>query len=244
MGRKSRQKRERRERGNGPLPKVVDGYSRRSLFALLEAASASPTAAHRGPSLALLFQATAQRHDGDGGAAAPDLLSELVGQILSLDPRVQTWEDFQPYDARAEVVVRWGPSLFRLLPGSLERPTAMVNNHILLASVIDRTLMPTLGFGLFDAGEMLLRRIDHVAGRLAPGWREGPAAQIGDAPRVTQAETDAAAELTPLGELANECTRPSCAAAAAAQYTIEAKNLRADPSHPVSTFGTTVAGVR
>ena len=61
MGRKSRKKRERRERGDGPVAALVEGFASESLIPLLEAASVSPTGAHRGPSIASLFHAVAQR---------------------------------------------------------------------------------------------------------------------------------------------------------------------------------------
>lgn len=131
--------------------------------------------------------------------------------------------------------------MFRLLPGSLERPTARVNEHILLASVIDRVLVPQFGFGLFDAGELVLRRLDHVARSLAPHWPDGPVAEATDDPRITRDEIDAAAELLCLDEMLCECTHPDRAAAAAARYTVPAKELHCDPSHPVSTFWTVIA---
>jgi hypothetical protein len=156
-------------------------------------------------------------------------------------PAIGAQEDFRPYDGRSEVLVRWGPELFRLLPGSLERPTAMVDQHILLASVIDRVLIPRLGFGLFDVGELILRRLDDVACSLAPRWPDGAAVEVDDNPGVTQVEIDAAGGLPSLEDMLQECVDPRRAAAAAARYTLAAKDLRCDPSDPVSTFGTAIA---
>ena len=117
----------------------------------------------------------------------------------------------------------------------------MVNQHILLASVIDRVLVPRFGFGLFVAGELVLRRLDHVARYLVPHWSDGPAAEVGDAPRLTQGEVDAVAGLLSVADMLCECVDPDRAAAAAARYTVAAKKLHCDPSHPVSTFQTAIA---
>ena len=117
----------------------------------------------------------------------------------------------------------------------------MVNQHILLASVIDRVLVPRFGFGLFDVGELVLRRLDHVARSLVPHWPDGPAAEVGDAPRLTQSEVDAVVGLLSVDEMLRECVDPDHAAAAAARYTVAAKKLHCDPSHPVSTFQTAIA---
>lgn len=241
VGRKSREKRERRERGEGPIAALVDGFSSDSLIPLLEAASVSPTAAHRGPSIASLFHAVAQRRRGGNKSATPNVLPKLVAGVLAALPGIGNMEDFRSFDPRSEVLVRWGPGLFRLLPGSLERPTAMVNHEALLASVIDRVLVPRLGFGLSDAGELILRRVDHVARCLTAHWPDVPVADVGDDPHVTQAEVDAANGLRSFEEMLGDCVFPNRAAAAAARYTFAAKKLQCDVSHPVSTFQTAIA---
>ena len=103
MGRKSREKRERRERGDGPVAALVEGFASESLIPLLEAASVSPTGAHRGPSIASLFHAVAQRRRGGTQPALPEVLSELVAGVRAAYPGVSTMEDFCPYDGRSEV---------------------------------------------------------------------------------------------------------------------------------------------
>src|SRR5664280_245259 len=241
LGKSSRRKRERRDGLSNQATGLVAGLASSSLIPLLEAASVSPTAAHRGPSIAVLFDALAKRRQGGDRSAGANVLPELIARVSRVQPSIGTLEDFRPYDARPEVLVRWGSNLFRLLPGSLERPVAMVNQHILLASVIDRVLVPLLGFGLLDAGELVLRRLDHVARTLVPRWPNGPASEVGDDPHISQAEVDAAAGLSSLDEMLRECVNPDRAAAAVARYTVAAKDLQCDPSHPVSTFRTAIA---
>ena len=61
MGRKSRTKRERREHGSGTVAVAAKGRSLAGLLALVEAAAVSPTANHRVPSRALIFDAALKR---------------------------------------------------------------------------------------------------------------------------------------------------------------------------------------
>lgn len=61
MGRKSREKKERKERGDGPIAELTAPYSTNQFLDALDAASVSPTAAHRVPSLAVLFEAAVRR---------------------------------------------------------------------------------------------------------------------------------------------------------------------------------------
>ena len=61
MGRKSRTKRERREHGAGMVAVAAKGHSLAGLLALVEAAAVSPTANHRVPSLAVIFDAALKR---------------------------------------------------------------------------------------------------------------------------------------------------------------------------------------
>ena len=150
-------------------------------------------------------------------------------------------EDFQPYDARSEVLVRWGAELFRVLPGSLERPTAMVNQHARLAEAVDDVLVDELGFGLSDVGELVLRRLDAVATHLAPHWSDGPAAEIGSPPNVSVEEFVAATSLPSVADVTQACADPDRARAAAERFVVSARKLPFDPSHPVATFGPVVA---
>lgn len=154
---------------------------------------------------------------------------------------IATLEDFQPYDVRSEVLVRWGADLFRIVPGSLERPTAMVGQHARLAAAIDGLLVAELGFGLHDVGEIILRRLNAAAGRLAPHWPEGPAAADGADASASDAEAAAAASLPSLADILEACTDPDRARTAAERFVVPPSKLQFDPSHPVATFGPAIA---
>jgi hypothetical protein len=241
MGRKSREKRERREEGGDSVAHALKNFSTASLYPLLDAASVSPTAAHRGPSIATLFYTAVRRRRTGARPASPADLPPLVAAARIKNPAITTLEDFQPYDIRSEVLTRWGSNLFRIVPGSLERPTAMVSQHAGLAAAIDGLLVAELGFGLRDVGEIILRRLNEVAARLAPYWPDDPAAAVGSDPLVSEAEVVAAGSLPTLTAVVEACTDVNRARAAAARYVVPSGNLRFDPSHPVATFGTAIA---
>lgn len=246
MGRKSREKKERRKAPADPVTSLVGGAEPHALLALVEAASASPTAAHRNISLALLFHAVVQRRSRKAaqpslGPVAANDLSRLVSEVGAAVHGVEMYEDCRSFDNRLEVLVRWGPELFRLLAGALERPVSVVSEVSLLAKVIDQVLVPRLGFGLADVGELVLRRVDQVARGLAVYWPEGELAEVGDEARVTQAEIDAVVALRSYSDLTEECSFPDRAVAAAANYTVAAQDLQCDPFDGISAFGTAIA---
>ena len=243
MGRKSRKKRERREReANSPVSRVLHDLSTPTVFPLLEAASVSPAAAHRGPSIASLFHTAVQRRNAEGRPAIASDLPTLVDAVSAEhDGAMAMLKDFQPYDTRSEVLVRWGTDLFRMIPGLLERPTAMVNQHNLLATAIDGFLVGELGFGLRDVGEVILRRLDAAATRLAPHWNEDPAATVGSHPGISAEELTAAASLPSLADVTSACTNLDRARAAAKRFVLSASKLSLDPSRPVATFGPAIA---
>ncbi len=165
----------------------------------------------------------------------------LVNEVGRLLPEIADFEDFTPFDNRPEVLVRWGADLFRLMAGALERPVAVVNGLSLLARVIDRVLVPKLGFGLADAGELILRRVDQVANALAEVWPDGPVAGVRDDAQVTQAEVDAVAALSPFIDLPALCSSPDRALTAANHYTVNARDLVCDPFESTSIFGQVIA---
>lgn len=241
MGKSSRAKRERRERDDGPVARLVGGFSARSLTALLEAGATSPTAAHCGPSIAALWHAVALHGRNSAQAASPADLAVLVTAVRAAVPRIATVEDAAPYDARAEVLVPWGSDLFRVVPGSLERPTALIRQHRYLAAVIDRVLIPKIGFGLGDVGELILRRIDQVATALEPHWPSGPAADADHDPEVSVAEMAAVADLPPLTDMVRQCGAPERARSALTRYTFSMRDLPFDLGAPDAVFGTALA---
>ena len=243
MGRKSREKKERRERGDGPLAALIATYSNPDLLATLDAATTSPSAAQRALTLSMVFHAAVGRRRAGPNAFAPTDLHALVADVAEILPELWSMEDFQPYDARLEVLVPWNGGLFRMLPGSMERPTQAVRQQRLLASVIDPVLIRELGFGLADAGELVLRRMDAVANALAAVWPTGPQAEIGEAATVTDAEVAAIISVPSMDDLVSKCSNPEAAALALDRYTVRGDALASDGLSMVatSTFGTTIA---
>ena len=167
---KRRKKNRTRQSGKLALPSItgVRRFSRTSLLALLEAASCSPTAAHRLQSLGVLFASVPDASDEQPDPVASDLAA-LLDEVTSRVP-LHHLEDYVPADPRLVVVVRWRNELFRIMPGSLERPVAMIERARIVAEAIDGTLVDALGFSLSDICELILRRIDSVAAVLAPAW--------------------------------------------------------------------------
>lgn len=241
MGRKSREKRERREQASGPIARGAKGASRAELLALLEAASVSPTAAHRIPSLALVFDHVLRYARPGPRGVTPELLPNLVTAAHEVDPRLDLQEDWRPYDVRSRVVVPWLGGLHRLVPGSLERPVATVDFLGLLSSAIDHVLIENEGYGLRDVVELILRRIDHVAWSLAPTWPSDGTAEVGDPPRVSDQEFAAAQSLRPLLDEVARCSSPERALVALQRHAVPLKGLTCDPHDPVSSFGSAVA---
>jgi hypothetical protein len=254
MGKDSEDKRRRRQRRNqrkadaGTSPRaskaarVLASYSISSVSALLDAASVSPKAAHCGSAIAYLFSTSAQRRGSPAEVVPADALPRLISAAYADQPSLAQGDDFQPYDGREEVLVRWGSGLFRMLAGSLERPTALVNQHALLASVIDRVLVPLVGFGLGDAGELVLRRIDAAARSILPQSPTGPQAEIRDVPQLTEPEVRSAIELASFPVIASDCSDPVRAKLALERFTVEPSNLLLEPAMGVvSRFGTALA---
>jgi hypothetical protein len=242
VGRKSREKRDRRRRlASQPVLAAIRPFTRSSLLPLLEAASVSPTAGHRLPSLSVVFQAVITR-SGDGSrTASPDDLSTFVEAAQRQDPRIATMEDSVPYDPRLEVIARWRGNMYRLLPGALERPVAKLDRLHLLAAAIDPVLVRSIGYGLGDLAELVLRRVDSVAAALASVWLPGPMPDVGDPASLTQAEIDSAGSLAELRELVASCSNPERADRALTEFSVRRQDLIADVSHPDATFGPLLA---
>lgn len=240
MGKQSRRKKEQRRRGVGPVVDVARGVSQESLLALLEASSASPTACHRGASLALVFASAMKRTRTGSQRATPDLLPKLVEAANQEVAELWQLEDFLPCDARLEVLVRWENGLYRILPSSLEQPVAAVGILHLLAEVIDPVLIEHLGFGLGDAVELVLRRVDHVASVLAPAWGDRQE-DLGTVPAITAGELEAARSLLDISKQVRSCRNPQRAERALESLSVRPKRLGLNLSGPTSFFGPTIA---
>ena len=240
MGRQSRKKKERRKHGAGPVARVTKGVSQESLLALLEASSASPTACHRGASLALVFDSVMKRTRTGSRQASPDLLPKLVEAASKEAADLWQLEDFLPCDARLEVVVRWENGLYRILPSPLEQPVAVVENLRLLAEVIDPVLVEHLGFGLADAVELVLRRVDHVASVLAPAWGIRQET-VGTAPVITAGELTAARTLLHIPKQVQACRNPERAQSALEYLSVRPQRSVLTLAGRSSYFGPTIA---
>ena len=172
--------------------------------------------------------------------ATPALLPELVDAARREDPKLWQREDVLPYDARLEVMVGWGGDLYRLLPGYLEQPVAVVETLRMLANVIDPVLVEHLGFGLEDAVELVLRRVDHVASVLEPTWsiREE---SLDAAPFINREEFAAAATLLNLSEQVAASRHPERAQRALEHLSAGPADLLFESSGGVAPFGAVLA---
>ena len=243
MGRKSREKRERRKRRTGGLVGALRGLDARSVESLLEAAGASPTANHCLPSIAHTFGTLVRYGSPRGRRAIAEDLPILLGLAGNADTRIAQLENYISYDVTLKVCARWGKELYRLLPGMLPRPVAAVQEARLLASCIDPVLEGDLGYGLGDAVELILRRVDHVSTTLAPVWISGQAPNPDDPPSTTLDEISAAAGLQDIAAQVAECNNPERARRALESLSLPRNKLaEVLPSQDqTASFGTALA---
>ena len=242
MGRKSRAKRERREHDAGPVARVAHGRSRASLLALLEAASVSPNASQYLPSLSVIYESLANRRIRMGGERAdPALLAPLIRAANQECPSVTAEEDCLPHDPRFDVRVEWSGEMFRMIAGTLERPTSVVEMLRRLAATIDPVLYEHTPYGLNDVVELVLRRVDVVARMLAPTWPTELEQELGSVSQVRPEELAAAGRLPALEDQVAECSDPERAWAALEAYSVPSRSLRREAMSPVATFGSTIA---
>ncbi len=226
----------------GPVARVAKGVSMDSLLALLEAASASPTACHRLASLALVFDSVVKRTKTGSSEAAPDLLPKLVEAAHREHRKIRRLEDFIPHDARMEVAVRWDGGMYRLLPGSLDQPVGMVGNLRMLADVVDPVLVEHVEFGLADVVELVLRRVDHVASALAPTWSTRQET-VGTPPHISDRELAAAETLLDISDQVAKCRNPDQAQVALEILSVSPEEMMFNPSGVAPGFGS-ILGVR
>ena len=240
MGRKSREKRERR---TGGLVGALRGLDARSVESLLEAAGASPTASHCLPSIAHTFGTLMKHGSPEGRRSIPEDLPVLLDFARDADTRIAQLEDYIPCDVTLQVCARWGKALYRMLPGTLSRPVAAVQEARLLASCIDPVLVCDLGYGLGDAVELILGRVDHVFTTLAPVWTSGQAPNPGDPPSIKSDEINAAAGLQDMVAQVAECNSPARARRALADLSLPRNKLvKVLPSqYQTASFGTAMA---
>ena len=222
------------------IERAMTGVSRASLVALLEAASSSPTACHRLPSLALVFDAAAERASVEGRLADPSLLPALVAAAHESEPQLRTLEDRKPCDVRAGAIVRWNGELHQLLPGFLVRPIAAIDELGLLAQAIDPVLVDHRGYGLGDLIELVLRRMNHVAAVLSAAWPEDEMPEPGSPAYISDNEFQAATQLQDIFAQVDACEAPDRAREALLAHTVSPNELACRLDDQVSVFADTI----
>lgn len=226
MGRKSRAKRERRERGQKPIARILRGHSRSSLLALLEAASVSPNASQYLPSLTVAFESLIA-HDRLGDKPADvSLLEPLMGAVNDECVSIADQEDFLPHDPRLDVRVPWSGEVFRMAPGGLERPTSDVEMLRRLGLLTDPVLRERVGYGLADLVELVLRRVDAVVQSLAAVWAIDLVPELGSRPGMSQEEIAAAAGVPSIAYQVAQCSNPRRARAALEAHSVSVDAIR------------------
>ena len=243
MSKKSKALRRNRRRATLTLfREVLSGYGAPSLIQLIEAASVSPMAAHRTPSLGRLYVDTIRLWPtGPREAIALDL-PRLVEATQSRSPDLSTMEDYVPLDPRLEVLVDWNDHTFRLLPGSLERPVAMFQRARLVHRATADTLLNHLGFSVDEVAQLVLARLDAAATEYAEAWpqdadRPGP----WDPPVLSERELEATRQLGDVSALVPDPVASPRLARALAWATKDLDSLEFSPHDPSSMFGPTLA---
>ena len=235
-------RRSRRRATLTPFREVLSGYGAPSLIRLIEAASVSPMAAHRTPSLGKLYLDTIRLWPtGPREAIALDL-PRLVEATQSRDPDLSMMEDYVPLDPRLEVLVDWNDHTFRLLPGSLERPVAMFQRARLVHRATAETLLNHLGSSVDEVAQLVLARLDAVATEYAEAWpqdadRPGP----WDPPVLSERELEATRQLGDVSALVPDPVASPRLARALAWATKDLDSIEFSPHDPSSMFGPTLA---
>lgn len=232
--------RSRRRRHLRSIERAMAGVSRSSLLALLEAACSSPTASHRIPSLAVVFDAVANSAGVAGRHADASLLPMLVAAAHESEPQLRALEDHQPLDVRAGAVVRWNGDLHRLLPGFLGRPIAEIDELCLLANAIDPVLVDHRGYGLGDLIELVLRRMDHIAGALSAAWPSDDVPEPDSPVYITDNELGAASQLEDICVQVDACEAPDRAREALLAHSVSPRRLACRVDDPVAVFADTI----
>ena len=202
----------------------------------------SPNASQYLPSLSVIYESLANGRIRLGKRHADvALLHPLIQAANKECPAVADEEDHLPHDPRFDVRVEWSGVLFRMVAGTLERPTSVVEMLRRLAVTVDPVLREHARYGLTDIVELILRRVDAVAGILAPTWPSDLEQELYSPPQVGAEEVAAAARLPAIEDQVAECSNPGRAWAALDAHSVPAKGLRREAGSPVATFGSTIA---
>lgn len=174
---------------------TLEGFEPTSVHAVLHAACSSPTAVHRGPSLAAILVGLIARPPRGGRLAGPPDLSGWLAALRMADRIYGEVEDWLPADPREVVLVRFGGGRWPVHPGLMPRPVEAVDRALRYADSADSVLVPQLGFGIADVVELALRIMAAERAVLAPFW-SGAASTDPAAPAVVSVpEVTAAAGL-------------------------------------------------
>lgn len=223
------------------LQSLVSELESGGSLALLEAASCSPTAAHFLPSIGAIYNVVVRCLPGGNREATPTDLALMTTMAMDLVPGLEAYQDHVPPDPRKSVSVRFGDGVFRIVPGAIERPVAMINRAHLVAEVVDGVLIPSLGFGLADYVEVALRRIDAVVQAVASAWDEAPPADPAAEPFIREAELLACMNLPDIDAMVLGSASENRAEAALKWATRTVDELAGDPFDPSATFSVGLA---
>ena len=210
-----------KHRKAGLVTQQVNGVSAESLVPLIEAASVSPGTFQRLPSLLEIFVSVMAR--GGSQPADAGLLHRLLDISHQENSTLERVESMGPAGDMLEASVRWGDDLCRVSRGLFRHQRNIVGVLRLAAKATDPTLLDRLGFGLSDAIELALRRIDHVVGVLAPA-RAGPTQPPGPS-LLTAAEVSAAESLLDISHQVASCRFPERAQRALDYLTVHPKQM-------------------
>ncbi len=202
----------------------------------------SPNASQYLPSLSVIYETVVTRRIRVGERrAGPALLHPLVRAAHRESPSVAAEEYCLPHDPRCEVLVEWDGEMFRVVAGTLERPTSVIEMLRRLAATVDPVLHEYAGYGLTDIVGLVLRRVDAVVGVLGPTWPMELEQQLGSVPTLRPEELAAAGLLPVLEDQIAQCGDPERAPAALKAHSVPAVSLRREAMSPVAAFGSTIA---
>lgn len=209
MGQASRRKRERREAARQqPFMRLDLG----SALNVVCAATLSPTASHRLPTLTSAFLALLSRPRNGEVEATHDHLEEIleggVGAAQARGRTLASVEDFVPLDVRAEVRTRFRGELHRLVPGGWEAPVSVIEDAAVASQAFDPFLVPEFGFGIADLTELALRYGDQLIDSLRTVWPREATAEVRGDTSISAAEVSERVRCRGLEEVAGTCSYP------------------------------------
>ena len=137
-------------------------------------------------------------------------------------------------------MVRWNGDLHQLLPGFLDRPIAAIDELGLLAHAIDPVLVDRRGYGLGDLIELVLRRMDHIAGVLSAAWPSDDVPEPGSPVYISDNEFGAASQLEDIFVQVDACEAPDRAREALLAHSVSPHRLVCRLDDPVSVFADTI----